>query len=66
MMNIFEARETINNMEKEINQRKIEEAEKIYKKVYNHPCAINDKHYEFFKEVQEDLNQLILILKEYR
>lgn len=66
MMNIFEAREAINKMEKEINQRKIEEAEKIYKKVYNHPCAMNDEHYEFFKEVQEDLSQLILTLKEYK
>lgn len=55
-----EVRNYIAKLQREELERKKAELNKIIKKLYNHPIAMNDSHYKFLKEIEEDLRNFKL------
>ena len=50
-----EVRNYIAELQKaELEDRK-RELDEIIQKLYNHPIALNDKHYKFLQEIENDL-----------
>lgn len=57
MKTINELREEQRAIEREIINRQNEAINEIINKLYNHPIAMNDKHYEFLKEIENELRE---------
>ena len=52
-----ETRHAIYELLNEESQARKEELEKIIDKLFNYSIAQNDKHYDFLKEIEEDLRE---------
>lgn len=57
MKTIKEMREEQRAIEREIANRQTEAINEVINKIYNHPIAINDEHYEFLKEIENALRE---------
>lgn len=52
---IVAKRNEIHKAQMDFERLQREELQKIIDKLYNHPIAMMDEHYNFFKELYEDL-----------
>ena len=58
-MNTKEITKEIKRLKNILEDERLKDLEKIIDKLYNHPIAMIDKHYNFLNEIENDL-------KEYR
>ena len=56
-MTKYEMQEQMRKIENEFEEQKSKELDTIIKKLFEHPIAQNDKHYQFLKEIEEDLRK---------
>lgn len=56
-MTAKEMKAEMNRLHQEIENNKNRDLENIINKLYNHPIAQNDRHYDFLKEIEKDLRE---------
>ena len=57
MKTIEELKKEQKALEREISNRQNEALDAIINKLFEHPIAINSKHYKFLKEIETDLRE---------
>lgn len=57
MKTIEELKKEQKALEREIANRQSETLDTIINKLFEHPIAINSKHYKFLKEIETDLRE---------
>ena len=56
-MTMREMKEEMKRMEREIETNRRKDLDTIINKLFEHPIAQIDEHYDFFKEIEKDLKE---------